>query len=64
VFVNPINLAHLCTPLTRNSVKKYITDETYISTFAQEKKEQARIPRAYGNSQWSQSIGKPQKERP
>jgi len=64
-FVNPRNPIHLCTPLLRNSRKKTtIEHETYISTFAQKKKKQARLPRAHGNCQWPQGISKPQKKRP
>jgi hypothetical protein len=61
-FVNPRNPNHLCTPLLRNSRKNDY--ETHISTFAQKKKEQARLPRAHGNSQWPQGIGEPQEKGP
>lgn len=62
VFVNPTNPVHLCTPLIRNSRKNDY--ETHIPTFDQKKKEQARLPRAHGIGQWTQSFSKPQEERP
>jgi len=59
--VNPVNPAHICSPFKESAFNPY---ETYISTIAQEKKEQARIPRAHGYGQRTQGFGKPQEKRP
>jgi hypothetical protein len=60
LFAISDNPEHLCSPFNKGALISFY--ETYLPAFQEEKKEQARFPRAHGICEWTQSVGKPQKK--